>query len=1164
MKFNQLLLIGLLIFLLAVSLSIKYQSVVTYLFGDEAVYYIMAQSLAFDRDLEYTQGDLIRFYKDWHGGPQGVFLTRVVQNGEEKIYYGKPFIYPLFLAPFVYLFGLRGFLIFNTLLLVSMITLGYLYLKKYNSEQLALLFSLTFFLVTAGFIYTFWSTPEIFQMFLITSGLFVLFYETPLANYGQAFGKTPGRKYLSALLIGLATFSKPHNGIFILPLLTSVILPRSEIYLTSKKGFVARIHYFWQRYKYVLSVGLVFLLILGILSGIQFLFMSQWNAYAGDRKTFYWHFPLESAGAGFDNLGTKQTHDVYFEESFYFNPKVFLYNLFYYLFGRFTGIFPYYFPALVALFCFLLNPRSSLRFVLLGTIVIHILIYILWAPSNYHGGSGAIGNRFFLNIYPAFLFLTTQIPGGFGTILITWLVGFLFLAQILINPFYSSNNPAQHAFRFPYRILPVELTEINSLPINTNRHMIQNFSGDSPSYDLYLLNDNYMGRSSKNFWVRGEAKLEAVLKVNEKQDDLLVILENGPFQNTVDLEVAGVRRTFHLEGDERKEIIFPLKTAFPFFKAYLYPINITSYSGFIPRFAYANPTERLPYLFSLDKVKDDTRYLGCLVQISLNPGKIGLAYQKNGNTDKALFYLEQAVEQEPENLALYIALSEAYQQVGRFTRSRIVLEKAKKLIPTYVANFNRSIGKSGGEEVDGAALTSDSSLKFLQSLLIQSFEAENLRRTTGGVVLDSEASGGRAVSSRPDTPISGESINSAILTTSDVPNSQSDIQSFEILKTSTISTGKGFLTYGPFQDFPAGAYQVRYRLKIKDHLPPSEAVPATPLLAMLDVRSGRYGILGRRSLLREDFTASDTYQNFSLSFVNPETSSLEFRVETSGIGTLLVDKIDVYPLLPFQIPYLMGVSYAKEGNWEQALTQLSPLFALDPTYPHLSYYMILGWVKLKEWEEALKVLQHEVGREILSLQDSGRVGEDFESTLSLSSLYEEVKHEPIPQEVPLYKYFIQIRELLQPQIPVQINFDNQLAFIGYDLPKNQFRPSETFPITYYWKALAKMDKNYAIFVHFSKKKFISSDLIRKVKQKLGISLVDFFQQDHFPLQNLHPTDTWLPGEVVKERYQVQIPPYLVPGTYEIWIGVWDPKNTGRRLKAGGQEKMKIGEIEIQK
>jgi tetratricopeptide (TPR) repeat protein len=1163
LKVTQLILIGLLIFLLAVSLSLKYQSVVTYLFGDEAVYYIMAQSLAFDRDLEYTQGDLIRFYKDWPGGPQGIFLTRVVQDGEEKIYYGKPFIYPLFLAPFVYLFGLRGFLVLNTLLLVSIITLGYLYLKKYNSEQLALLFSLTFFLITAGFVYTFWSTPEIFQMFLITSGLFMLYYETPLANQGQIFGRTLGRKYLSAFLIGLATFSKPHNGIFILPVLASVTLPRSELYLIQKKGFISTLHYLWRRYKYVLSIGLIFLLTMGILSGIQFLFMGQWNAYAGDRKTFYWRFPLESADAEFANLGTRQTHDVYFEESFYFNSTVFLHNLFYYLFGRFTGIFPYYFPAVVALFCFLLNPRSSLRFILLGTIILHILVYIVWAPSNYHGGSGAVGNRFFLNIYPAFLFLVTQIPGGFGTILLTWLVGFLFLAQILINPFYSSNNPAQHAFRFPYPILPVELTEINSLPINTNRHMIQNFSVESPSYDLYFLNDNYMGRSSKNFWVRGEAKLEAVLKVNEKQDDMLVILENGPFQNTVDLEVAGVRRTFHLDGDERKEVIFPLKTAFPFFKAYLYPIHITSYSGFIPRFAYANPAERLPYLFSLDKVKDDTRYLGCLVQISLNPGKIGVAYQKNGNIDKALFYLEQAVEQEPENLALYIALSEAYQHAGRFTRSRIVLEKAKKLIPTYVANFTKSIGKSGVEEGDSTVLTPDSSLKFLQGLLTQSFEAENLRRTTGGVILDSEASGGQAISSRPDTPVSGEQINSAVLTTSDASNNSPNTQNFEILKTSTTSTGRGFLTYGPFQDFPAGAYQVTYRLKIKESPSSSELVPATSLLAMLDVRSGRYGILGRRSLLRGDFTASDTYQNFSLSFINPEPSSLEFRVETSGLGTLLVDKIDVYPLLPFQIPYLMGVSYAKEGYWEQALTQFLPLFELDPTYPHLSYHMILSWVKLKKWDEALKVLQHETGREILSLQGSGRVGEDLESALSLSSLYEELKNDPIPPDVPLYTYFIQIQELLQPQIPIQINFDNQLAFMGYDLPTNRVRPSEAFSISYYWKALTKMDKSYAIFVHFSKKKFLSSDLIRKVKQKLGISLVDFFQQDHFPLQNLHPTDTWLPGEVIKESYQVQVPPYIVPGTYEIWVGVWDPKNTGRRLKAGGQEKVKIGEIEIQ-
>jgi tetratricopeptide (TPR) repeat protein len=1184
LKFNQVILIGLLIFLVAISLSVKYQNVVTYLFSDEAVYYMMAQSLAFDRDITYTNADLVRFYEDWRGGPQGVFLTRVVRNGEEKIYYAKPFLYPLFLTPFVYLFGLQGFLVFNSLLLVSTIMLGYLYLKKYNSEQIALLFSMTFFVLATSFVYTFWSTPEVFHMFLIAAGLFLLFYETPV--------QSQGRKYMSAFLLALATLAKPYNGIFLLPALIGSIRSRNDVYVDRRREIFSGINYAFQRYKHVLGVGITFLLVIGILCGAQYLVMGQWNAYAGDRKTFYGHFPLESSNAEFTNLGTRQTNDVYFEESFYFNPKVFVYNLFYYVFGRFTGILPYFFPALVALFCFgiTLSPSLTLRASLLFVIGISILIYIVWAPSNYHGGSGAIGNRFFMNIYPAFLFLVTRIP-GFGTVLTAAGVSVLFLAQVLINPFYSSYNPSVHAFRFPFRMLPVELTLVNALPTNVSPRMTQNFSVDPPSYDLYFLDDNNMGRTPEGFWVRGGANLEAVLKVSEEPEDLLLILENGPFENTVDVEVADKERIIRLSGDERREIIFSLEkdrtghSGFPFFKSYLYPISIKSHMGFIPRFVYQAGSGYFPHLLSLEEVKRGTDYLGCLAQISLNPARIGIAYQKNGDANKAISYLERALEREPENIGLYLALGDAYQETGQFVLSRTVLEEARSLIPNYVASFNRSMEKVGarleplpsqrndkpienGDGVidskyvpilslipdienkntktgrgptreNGVALDttcSSCTLESLREFVTRRFEAEDLQRTTGSISSDGEASGGKVVSNQTNPQISEEQAALATLKITGETNSQET------------SSRKGFLTYGPFKNFPAGSYLAKYRLKRSDPAQPVEMSSTTSLQVTLDVQSSRYGVLAKRFLQETSFISSNVYQDFSFSFVNPENFPLEFRVEISGTGTLSVDKIDVYPLLPFQISYLIGTSYTKEGDWQGALSEFLPLYKADPDYPNLVYSLALVWAKSKNWDEALKVLQ--------------RNAQPHEGIRG--SLYEVLKGDGIPTDEPFYKYLTQHQESVQPQVPVSINFDNYLAFIGYDLSATRLKPSEVLPITYYWKALNKMNKSYAIFVHFSKKKLSSSDFIRKVKQKLGMSIVDFFQQDHLPLQGSYTTNQWLPGEIIKESYQVQVPSHLESGAYEIWVGVWDPKDTGKRLKAEGRDKIKIGEIEIER
>ena len=112
--------------LFSLALTVEYQRVVNYLFGDEAVYYMMAQSFGHDLDLEYAPKDLWRVYEEgWSAGPQGVFLRKI----NDHIYYSKSFVYSLLLAPFLLAFGFNGFLALNMLLLFLMSVLGGLYLR---------------------------------------------------------------------------------------------------------------------------------------------------------------------------------------------------------------------------------------------------------------------------------------------------------------------------------------------------------------------------------------------------------------------------------------------------------------------------------------------------------------------------------------------------------------------------------------------------------------------------------------------------------------------------------------------------------------------------------------------------------------------------------------------------------------------------------------------------------------------------------------------------------------------------------------------------------------------------------------------------------------------------------------------------------------------------
>lgn len=114
-----------------------------------------------------------------------------------------------------------------------------------------------------------------------------------------------------------------------------------------------------------------------------------------------------------------------------------------------------------------------------------------------------------------------------------------------------------------------------------------------------------------------------------------------------------------------------------------------------------------------------------------------------------------------------------------------------------------------------------------------------------------------------------------------------------------------------------------------------------------------------------------------------------------------------------------------------------------------------------------------------------------------------------------------------PQFPMSVNFANKVELLGYDLTKGEKGIDGTkFHVTYYWRCLEGMDKDYTVFVH------ITTD--REGKEIVA-------QQDHDPVHGRYPTSQWKKGEMIKETYSFWIPSEVPKGVYSLRIGFYKPE-----------------------
>lgn len=564
--------------------------------GDESTYIAMALSVAYDHDLSYQHRDIERFWGIYRSGPEGIFLkrgqqwharfrgsppylivSRVADSGKDRLYFGKPFIYAVAVAPLVRVFGVNGMLIFHVLLLFGVCVSGYRFLAARSRPGPALVFTLAFVGATTVPVYAVFLTSDIFNFALVFFAYFLWLYKEVAPPDGLRFLRSPSSDVAGAVLLGMATFSKPINVLLIGPI---VLL------------------YWWRRqWRPGLVAGMACAAAAAALWGVNAASSGEFNYQGGDRKTFYSYFPMDAPDATWDRLGISMaTNDA--DTVSVLKPGEFVnrfaLNVRYFMFGRHFGFVPYFFPGAVAILLWIASrdrfqPWRVLTFLALIGSTAALLIFF---PYSWSGGGGPPGNRYFLNLYPVVFFLTPPLASMSPAIL-AWIGGALFTAKMIVNPFYAGKFTYQTAERGFARRLPVELTMGNDLPIMLNSTRARVPYGHDPTVLMYFLDERAYppeqttaDSTHREIWVSGSGRSDILVRSDDPIDHLAMTVES-PIRTVFTVSAGAAETTLPLVPG--KTATFDVgASGVRGFESYAYLLSVQSSDGFTPHLVDPN------------------------------------------------------------------------------------------------------------------------------------------------------------------------------------------------------------------------------------------------------------------------------------------------------------------------------------------------------------------------------------------------------------------------------------------------------------------------------------------------------------------------------------------------------------------------------------------------
>lgn len=128
--------------------------------------------------------------------------------------------------------------------------------------------------------------------------------------------------------------------------------------------------------------------------------------------------------------------------------------------------------------------------------------------------------------------------------------------------------------------------------------------------------------------------------------------------------------------------------------------------------------------------------------------------------------------------------------------------------------------------------------------------------------------------------------------------------------------------------------------------------------------------------------------------------------------------------------------------------------------------------------------------------------------------------------------------------PAEAVYDGRIRLLGVDAPP-RLQPGASLMVTVTWQTVQTIDESYTAFIHL-----------------IGPDGRLVAQEDRLPAGGARPTTSWLPEEVIVDRFELVLPDDLAAGRYTLEIGWYDADRPGlpRLRLVDGADAVRLGKL----